>query len=112
MQTIRLPKNLLFLSDKLPQPNYENKKNNSGDLPEIRPLNQKKKPTRNREQVLQDNLENNSSAGEPQIQSIKKKNGREISNIENNINLKKSSNDEEDTIPIKSLDKREKSPSG
>jgi hypothetical protein len=111
MQTIRLPKNLLFLSDKLPQPNYENqKKINSGDLPEIRPINQKKKP-RIRE-VLQENLENNSSAGEPQIQSIKKKHGREISNIENNIQLKKSNNDEEEPVHIKSLDKREKSPSG
>lgn len=43
LQTIRVPKNLLFLSDKLPQPNYEkvNKKNHSftkktqNDLPEI-----------------------------------------------------------------------------
>jgi hypothetical protein len=43
LQTIRVPKNLLFLSDKLPQPNYEKvvKKNhsftkkNQNDLPEI-----------------------------------------------------------------------------
>ncbi len=43
LQTIRVPKNLLFLSDKLPQPNYDkvNKKNHSftkkaqNDLPEI-----------------------------------------------------------------------------
>jgi hypothetical protein len=43
LQTIRVPKNLLFLSDKLPQPNYEKlvKKNHSftkkaqNDLPEI-----------------------------------------------------------------------------
>jgi serine/threonine protein kinase len=44
LQTIKIPKNLLFLSDKLPQPNYEkyNKKNNSftnknnNELPDIR----------------------------------------------------------------------------
>jgi hypothetical protein len=46
LQTIKIPKNLLFLSDKLPQPNYEkaniNKKNHSftkkaqNDLPDIR----------------------------------------------------------------------------
>jgi hypothetical protein len=46
LQTIKIPKNLLFLSDKLPQPNYEkqnkNKKNhsfskkNQNDLPDIR----------------------------------------------------------------------------
>jgi hypothetical protein len=45
LQTIKIPKNLLFLSDKLPQANYEkqvNKKNNSftkknvNDLPDIR----------------------------------------------------------------------------
>ena len=44
LQTIKIPKNLLFLSDKLPQPNYEklNKKNhsftkkNANELPDIR----------------------------------------------------------------------------
>jgi hypothetical protein len=46
LQTIKIPKNLLFLSDKLPQPNYEkhviSKKNhsftkkNQNDLPDIR----------------------------------------------------------------------------
>ena len=49
LQTIRIPKNLLFLTDKLPQPNYEkrqNKKNhsfteeNKDSLPEIK-MNQK-----------------------------------------------------------------------
>jgi hypothetical protein len=44
LQTIRIPKNLLFLSDKLPQANYENKvnkknhsftKKNQNDLPDI-----------------------------------------------------------------------------
>jgi hypothetical protein len=109
MQTIRIPKNLLFLSDKLPQPNYGGKINNSGELPEIRQLNQKRKP-KNRE-VLQENIENSSIAGEPQIASIKKKNAREVSNIENGIQLK-NSNNEEEAISIKLIDKREKSPSG
>lgn len=55
LQTIRIPKNLLFLSDKLPQANYDksnNKKNHSftkkgsNDLPDIRannPINKKQK---------------------------------------------------------------------
>ena len=109
MQTIRIPKNLLYLSEKLPVANYENKKNNSGDLPEIRQINQKR-PKKNREA---DNLENSSNAGEPQIASIKKKNPREISGHENNIALKNSKdNNEEDAVPIKLVEKREKSPSG
>jgi hypothetical protein len=111
MQTIRIPKNLLYLSEKLPVANYDNKKNNSGDLPEIRQINQKRKP-KNRE-GLQENLENSSNAGEPQIASIKKKHAREISNHENNIALKNSKdNNEEDAVPIKLVEKREKSPSG
>ena len=112
MQTIRIPKNLLFLSDKLPQPNYENSKNNkSGDLPEIRQINQKKK-SKNRE-ILQENLDNSMAGdGNPQIASIKKKNTRELSNAnDNNIQLK-NSNKDEDVMPIKLIDKREKSPSG
>jgi hypothetical protein len=47
LQTIKIPKNLLFLSDKLPQPNYERYNNNkkpnnsftkkgNNDLPDIR----------------------------------------------------------------------------
>lgn len=109
MQTIRIPKNLLFLSDKLPQPNYERKNNNSGELPEIRQINQRKKH-KNRE-IAQENLDNSSSIAEPQIASIKKKHVRDLSNIDgNNMNLKNSN--EEDAIPIKIVEKREKSPSG
>lgn len=49
LQTIRIPKNLLFLSDKLPEPNYTKKggafaKNNQSELPEIRTLSNRKKP--------------------------------------------------------------------
>lgn len=49
LQTIRIPKNLLFLSDKLPEPNYTKKggpfmKNNQPDLPDIRTLSNRKKP--------------------------------------------------------------------
>ena len=109
MQTIRLPKNLLFLSDKLPQPNYEKVKiNNSGELPEIRQINQRKK-AKNREN-LQDNPDNIINPGEPQIASIKKKHPREAP-IEN-INNQHKTNEEESSIPIKIVEKREKSPSG
>jgi hypothetical protein len=108
MQTIRIPKNLLYLSDKLPQPNYERAKSN--DLPELRP----RKKTKNRE-MSQDNLDNSIGDINPQIASIiKKKNTRDNTN-ENNIQLLKNSNNnnnEEDVIPIKLIEKREKSPSG
>ena len=85
MQTIRIPKNLLFLSDKLPQANYENSKNNnSSDLPEIRQINQRKKP-KNREN-MQENLDNSIKDNNPQIASItKKKNSR--GDISNDINI-------------------------
>lgn len=110
MQTIRIPKNLLFLSDKLPQPNYEKRIINSNDLPEIR----QQKKRKNRE-ILQENLNLDNSIGEnnPQIASIiKKKNTRESSNDNNNNILLKNSNNEDDVIPIKLIEKREKSPSG
>jgi hypothetical protein len=110
MQTIRIPKNLLYLSDKLPQPNYERVKSN--DLPELRP----RKKTKNRGEILQENLDNSIGEINPQIASIiKKKNTRDNPN-ENNMQLLKNSNsnnnNEEDVIPIKLIEKREKSPSG
>jgi hypothetical protein len=116
MQTIRIPKNLLFLSDKLPKPNYETKVNNSGELPEIRQINQRKKP-KNKDN-LQENLDNTNNIAEPQIASIKKKYTKEGSNIEGNNQLKNSINNnkinEEEGLglPNKVNDKREKSPSG
>lgn len=107
MQTIRIPKNLLFLSDKLPQPNYERVGvNNSGELPEIRQINQRKK-AKNKEN--QENLENVEGSLNPQI-NLKKKNTRDLSN-DNILNQMKNPNNEED-LPVKILDKREKSPSG
>ena len=107
MQTIRIPKNLLFLSDKLPQANYGTKVINSNELPEIR----QRKKQKNRD-MIQESLDNSIGENNPQIASIiKKKNTREVSN-ENNIQLLKSSNNEEDVMPIKLIEKREKSPSG
>lgn len=70
LQTIRIPKNLLFLSDKLPQPNYEkkpNKKNNNSfsdenknELPDIN-INQKANISkrRNEKRSEKDSSENN-----------------------------------------------------
>lgn len=59
LQTIRVPKNLLFLTDKLPQPNYEripNKRNlsftnNKTDLPDIhgKNINKSKKSKKSKE---------------------------------------------------------------
>ena len=107
MQTIRIPKNLLFLSDKLPQPNYEKAKIvNSTDLPDIR----QRKKTKYRE-LLQDNLDNSIGEINPQIANIiKKKNTRDNSN-ENNIQILKNSINEDDVMPFKLIEKREKSPS-
>lgn len=60
LQTIRIPKNLLFLSDKLPQANYEknnNRKNHSftkkgsNDLPDIRVANIQTKKTKQKENL-------------------------------------------------------------
>lgn len=105
MQTIRIPKNLLFLSDKLPQPNYEKVKiNNSAELPEIRNINQRKKP-KNRDHLQE--MSDNANPGEPQIASIKKKHPRD-----NNENNNQHKNNEDDSSIIKLVEKREKSPSG
>jgi len=80
LQTIRIPKNLLFLSDKLPQPNYERPSNknhsftkkNNNDLPDIRSLNIRKKVKRNESnvEILHSNEGENRII--PQISSIKK----------------------------------------
>lgn len=81
MQTIRIPKNLIFLSDKLPQPNYgKTKKNNSSnnmnsnELPDIRQINNRKKP-KQKEVSPENNLDLSSveSGINPQVASIKKK---------------------------------------
>ncbi len=127
MQTIRIPKNLLFLSDKLPLPNYENKINNSGELPEIRKINQRKKPkNKDNHQEINDD---NSNLSEIQTVNINKKHTRENSNIENNINYNNNNNinnqiknsnlninneEENNIIPNKNkvIDKKERSPSG
>lgn len=112
MQTIRIPKNLLFLSDKLPQPNYEITKNNNTELPEIKTNQRKKQKIR---ESLIDNHDSNSILADPgpQIASIiRKKNSKDISN-ENNLNNQiRNSNEEDFTNALKILDRREKSPSG
>ncbi len=79
LQTIRIPKNLLFLSDKLPQANYSKKggpfaKNNPTELPEIRTLSNRKKQTKNKElngEGLNSSLVD--TRMNPQVASIKKK---------------------------------------
>lgn len=114
MQTIRIPKNLLFLSDKLPQPNYERAKIAiSSDLPDIRRKNTKKREHL-QENLLDNSIEGNIINNNPQIASIvKKKNNREISSLDGNINnLQLIKNSDEEVIPIKLIEKREKSPSG
>jgi NIMA (never in mitosis gene a)-related kinase len=102
LQTIRIPKNLLFLSDKLPQPNYEKqssvKKNHSFtkkipmELPDIglrnNPVKKKKIKRDNCEPESSSNIQLTSSNNDndmiqisPTIANIKKK-----SNKENNGN--------------------------
>jgi len=80
LQTIRIPKNMLFLSDKLPQPNYErphNKnhsftKKNNNDLPDIRSLNIKKKIKKKDSNADIADLDEGENRINPQIHSIKK----------------------------------------
>lgn len=87
LQTIRIPKNLLFLSDKLPQPNYErpaNKnhsftKKNNNDLPDIRSLNIRKKMKRNESNKENPDVNEAEYRINPQINSIKK--------VKRNVNL-------------------------
>lgn len=88
LQTIRIPKNLLFLSDKLPEPNYTKKggpfaKNNAGELPEIRTLSNRKKPKIKEAngELLNSSLVD--ARNHPQVASIKKK-----SPVKENVNLK------------------------
>jgi NIMA (never in mitosis gene a)-related kinase 1/4/5 len=123
MQTIRIPKNLLFLSDKLPQPNYEKTKNNNSftkknnyELPDIRQINNRKKP-KNKDGG-QENLESSlieSDIINPQVASIKKKSPPK-ENVYSNQNVQQLNNSninhEDDTTGIKIIEKREKSPSG
>jgi hypothetical protein len=86
LQTIRIPKNLLFLTDKLPQPNYEkrpNRKNNSfteekTELPDIK-MNQKanvsKRKIDKRSDVdSSDNINNNKKDSSDERNSAEKKN--------------------------------------
>lgn len=114
MQTIRIPKNLLFLSDKLPQPNYErNKKTNinSSELPDIRQINNRKK------QKIKDNLQENIDSSiiesllNPQVNSIKKKHhNRENSNNNPQLNISNLNQLDEENLGIKINERREKSP--
>lgn len=72
---------MLFLSDKLPQPNYErpNKRNNSftkkntNELPDIRSINNRKKPKRKESNGDLIDASLIDTRMNPQIASIKKK---------------------------------------
>jgi len=97
LQTIRIPKNLLFLSDKLPQPNYEKKptrkhNNNSfsddtkNELPDIN-INQKANISKRRNEKKSDNGENNNNKN--------KENSEEINSNEKQIYTCNESNSEE-----------------
>lgn len=122
MQTIRIPKNLLFLSDKLPQPNYDkSKKNNSftkkntNDLPDIRQINNRKKPKL--KDIIQENLESSLAIdniiNNPEISSIKKKSpNKENINSNNLINrqINNSNQNEDENYGIKIIERKEKSP--
>lgn len=80
LQTIRIPKNLLFLSDKLPQPNYERPSNknhsftkkNNNDLPDIRGLNIRKKIKKRETNPEIPDIDEAENRINPQISSIKK----------------------------------------
>ena len=121
MQTIRIPKNLLFLSDKLPQPNYDkSKKNNSftnknsNDLPDIRQINNKKK--HKLKDIIQENLESSLAIDNiinPEISSIKKKSPNKENINSNNLisrQLNNPNQNEDENYGIKIVERKEKSP--
>lgn len=111
LQTIRIPKNLLFLSDKLPEPNYTKKggpfaKNNQPELPEIRTLSNRKKPKIKDPNGEMLNSSLIDSRMHPQVASIKKKSPtKDLNNSQINPL-------DDENLGIKVLERREKSPLG
>ena len=116
LQTIRIPKNLLFLSDKLPQPNYEKlkPKNNSftkkSDLPDINlrnhsnvksnihdPTSKKNKKDINNEPILQTEANGNHVNTDNKEQAPKKIN----KDTKNNTPVEKKEENKEDLIVAK-----------
>ena len=85
LQTIRIPKNLLFLSDKLPRPNYEH--TNNSKQKNYRSF------TNNRELEIKSNTINKSNSSEALREKIKISNEREgAENVSVNSNLNNGSN--------------------
>ena len=85
LQTIRIPKNLLFLSDKLPRPNYEH--TNNSKQKNYRSF------TNNRELEIKSNTINKSNSSEALREKIKISSEREgAENVSVNSNLNNGSN--------------------
>jgi hypothetical protein len=98
LQTIRIPKNLLFLSDKLPQPNYEkiNKKNynsftkkNQNDLPDIAMvrggIGSKNKKNKKENQMVENTSEGISNSGGNNIVPIPDTTNTNSTNVNGNV---------------------------
>ena len=85
LQTIRIPKNLLFLSDKLPRPNYEHANNSK--------QKNYRSFTNNRELEIKSNTINKSNSSEALREKIKISSEREgAENVSVNSNLNNASN--------------------
>ena len=130
LRTIRIPKNIIFLSDNLPEKNYEkskshskamgrnfrklntntqnNNNNNNSSLPNIKILNNLKSNNLRSLQVKNKITNNNNNNDNHRINDIKDitniKNSNNINNINNNIN-----NNNNDTMELSKGLKNEKS---
>ena len=127
LQTIRVPKNLLFLTDRLPQANYEkipNKKNMSfhnSSLPDVK--SHKKRESRKQErgdgQVNKKDFVNQASVDQVHKEKEKTENGKDRhSEMEpqvkarNVVSLQPHRNEDIEMIKKKNRIKEEKSPEG
>ena len=101
LRTIRIPKNIIFLSDKLPEKNYgkakshskamgrnihKNIQNTNSSLPNLQVLNNLKEQNLNKIKKNKDNTEDNNNLKE---EKEKKDNNNNYSNLNNNKILRK-----------------------
>ena len=119
LRTIRIPKNIIFLSDNLPEKNYEKSKshskamgrnlhkfstntqnNNNGSLPNIKILNNLKTNNLRSLQVKNNVLSTNDIKGEKEINNNLNNNVNNLDNNINNLDLNKGLKSEKSNIVV------------
>ena len=119
LRTIRIPKNIIFLSDNLPEKNYEKSKshskamgrnlhkfstntqnNNNGSLPNIKILNNLKTNNLRSLQVKNNVLSTNDIKGEKEINNNLNNNSNNLNNNINNLDLNKGLKSEKSNIVV------------